>query len=155
LTVRELIDGIAVDLHEPACLNLRRRLQDADNLREICPGLIDVGVSCCSKTLKDLFVETGTDLSTIRTFERSYKLIRSPSGRNRRIVLFKGSLHQLVSNNKHPHNAEDKNRKRDGDIEESQLLSYVHTSVKRSTWRKVLWEISSSILCGGGELIGL
>jgi ankyrin repeat domain-containing protein 50 len=44
LTVQELIDGIAVDLQEPACLNLRRRLQDVDDLREICPGLIDVGV---------------------------------------------------------------------------------------------------------------
>ena len=44
LTVQEVIDGIAVDLDEPACLNLRRRLQDADDLREICPGLIDVGV---------------------------------------------------------------------------------------------------------------
>lgn len=43
LTVQEVIDGIAVDLHEPACLNLRRRLQDADDLCEICPGLIDVG----------------------------------------------------------------------------------------------------------------
>ena len=38
------MNGITVDLHEPACLNLRRRLQDADDLREICPGLIDVGV---------------------------------------------------------------------------------------------------------------
>jgi ankyrin repeat domain-containing protein 50 len=44
LMVQELIDGIAVDLHEPACLNLRRRLQDADDLHEICPGLIDVDV---------------------------------------------------------------------------------------------------------------
>ena len=44
LKVQEVIDGIAVDLDEPACLNLRRRLQDADDLREICPGLIDVGV---------------------------------------------------------------------------------------------------------------
>jgi hypothetical protein len=44
LTVQELIDGIAVDLHEPACLNLRRRLQDMDDLREICPGLIDVSI---------------------------------------------------------------------------------------------------------------
>jgi len=44
LTVQEVIDGIAVDLDEPACLNLRRRLQDADDLREICPGLIDFGV---------------------------------------------------------------------------------------------------------------
>jgi ankyrin repeat domain-containing protein 50 len=44
LTVQELIDGIAVDLHEPACLNLRRRLQDADDLHKICPGLIDVDI---------------------------------------------------------------------------------------------------------------
>jgi ankyrin repeat domain-containing protein 50 len=44
LTVPELIDGIAVDIHESACLDLRRRLQDEDDLREICPGLIDIGV---------------------------------------------------------------------------------------------------------------
>ena len=46
----ELIDGIAVDLHEPACLDPRRRLQDEDDLREICPGLIDVGVKGDNET---------------------------------------------------------------------------------------------------------
>ena len=38
----ELIDGIAVDLDEPARLDTRRRLQDADDLREMCPGLIEI-----------------------------------------------------------------------------------------------------------------
>ena len=42
LTVDELIDGIAVDLPEPAHLDLRRRLHDADDIRGICPGLIDI-----------------------------------------------------------------------------------------------------------------
>ncbi|EXJ75295.1 uncharacterized protein A1O5_01991 [Cladophialophora psammophila CBS 110553] len=42
LTVPELIEGIAVDLDEPARLNCRRRLQDADDIRNICPGLIDI-----------------------------------------------------------------------------------------------------------------
>ena len=44
LTVQELIDGIAVDLHEPAGLNPRRRLQDVDDIRGICPGLIDISI---------------------------------------------------------------------------------------------------------------
>jgi hypothetical protein len=56
LTVRELIDGIAVDIHEPACLNRRRRLQDADDLHEICPGLIEVGTKEDDETQ---FVATG------------------------------------------------------------------------------------------------
>jgi hypothetical protein len=39
LTVQEVIDGIAVDLDEPTCLNLRRRLQDMDDLHNIyVPG---------------------------------------------------------------------------------------------------------------------
>ncbi|OAL40378.1 ribosome biogenesis ATPase [Fonsecaea nubica] len=38
----ELIDGIAVDLNEPAGLNRRRRLHDADDIRTICPGLIEI-----------------------------------------------------------------------------------------------------------------
>jgi ankyrin repeat domain-containing protein 50 len=42
--VQETIDGIAVDLHEPACLDRRRRLQDLDDLLGICPGLVDVNV---------------------------------------------------------------------------------------------------------------
>ena len=42
LTVPELIDSIAVDLNKPARLDPRRRLQDADDLREICPGLIEI-----------------------------------------------------------------------------------------------------------------
>lgn len=41
LTVSELIDGIAVDLNTPAHFDPRRRLQDADDLLEICPGLIN------------------------------------------------------------------------------------------------------------------
>jgi hypothetical protein len=53
LTVQELIDAVAVDLHEPACLNLRRRLHDADDFRQLCPGLIDVGVEVDDETQVD------------------------------------------------------------------------------------------------------
>ncbi|KAK2745548.1 hypothetical protein FQN57_003673 [Myotisia sp. PD_48] len=42
LTVAELIEGIAVDLKEPAHLDVTRRLQNADDVRGICPGLIDI-----------------------------------------------------------------------------------------------------------------
>ncbi|RMD44734.1 hypothetical protein DV735_g414, partial [Chaetothyriales sp. CBS 134920] len=44
LTVQELIDGIAVDLDEPAGLKIRRRLQSVDDIHDICPGLIDVSI---------------------------------------------------------------------------------------------------------------
>ena len=41
LTLHEVIDAIAV---ESTGLNLQRRLQDADDICEICPGLIDVSI---------------------------------------------------------------------------------------------------------------
>jgi ankyrin repeat protein len=45
LTVPELLHGIAVDLEEPPSLDRRRFLAGgADDLKEICPGLIDFGV---------------------------------------------------------------------------------------------------------------
>ena len=43
LTVHELIDGIAVEIHGSRGLNRKRRLQDADDIRRICPGLIEIG----------------------------------------------------------------------------------------------------------------
>ena len=42
LTVQELIDVVAVELHDPACLNPLHRLCDADDFHKLCPGLIDV-----------------------------------------------------------------------------------------------------------------
>ncbi|KAK2814216.1 hypothetical protein FQN49_008257 [Arthroderma sp. PD_2] len=42
LTVPELIDGIAVNLDEPAHLDHRCRLEDSDDLYELCPGLIRI-----------------------------------------------------------------------------------------------------------------
>ncbi|KAH0834441.1 hypothetical protein FOPE_03553 [Fonsecaea pedrosoi] len=42
LKIPELIDGIAVNLNEPAGLDRRRRLHDADDIRTICPGLIEI-----------------------------------------------------------------------------------------------------------------
>lgn len=42
LKVSELIDGIAVDLNEPAGLNLDARLQSIEDIYDICPGLIEI-----------------------------------------------------------------------------------------------------------------
>ena len=42
-TVRELIDGIAVQITGSVGFNRKRRLQDSDDIRGICPGLIDIG----------------------------------------------------------------------------------------------------------------
>ena len=41
LTVLELIEGLAIEI-DTASLNDERRLQDADDIHEICPGLINV-----------------------------------------------------------------------------------------------------------------
>ena len=43
LTVPELIDGIAVDI-DSARLNVKRRLQNADDIHEICLGLVKVNI---------------------------------------------------------------------------------------------------------------
>ncbi|ERF74783.1 hypothetical protein EPUS_03167 [Endocarpon pusillum Z07020] len=53
LAVQELIDAVAIQLHEPAGLNLRRRLHDADDFRLLCPGLIDVGAKVNNETHVD------------------------------------------------------------------------------------------------------
>ena len=45
LTVREIIDGIAVEINGSTGLNPKRRLQDANDIREICIGFIDIGLS--------------------------------------------------------------------------------------------------------------
>lgn len=44
LTVREIIDGIAVKINGSTGLNPKRRLQDANDIREICIGFIDIGL---------------------------------------------------------------------------------------------------------------
>ena len=44
LTVRELIDGIAVEIYHSPGLNRKRRLQDSNDVREICLGFIDIGL---------------------------------------------------------------------------------------------------------------
>ena len=44
LTVRELIDGIAVETNHHPGLNRKRRLQDSNDIQEICPGFIDIGL---------------------------------------------------------------------------------------------------------------
>ena len=44
LKVQELIDGIAVEINGSTGLKRIRRLQDADDIHEICPGFIDIGL---------------------------------------------------------------------------------------------------------------
>lgn len=44
LTVEELIDGIAVDLNQPAHFDFKNRLIYEDGLHEICPGLLEITV---------------------------------------------------------------------------------------------------------------
>jgi len=68
LTLPELIDRIAVNLYEPACLDLRHRLYDEDDIREICPGLIDVGTEIAGEIQIDADEdsEAGKIITTVR-----------------------------------------------------------------------------------------
>ncbi len=45
LSVQELIDAVAVEINKPTGLNRKRRLQDSNGIRDICGGLIDIGLS--------------------------------------------------------------------------------------------------------------
>ncbi len=44
LTVQEVIDGVAVKIVNSTGLNRKRRLQDSNDVREICIGFIDIGL---------------------------------------------------------------------------------------------------------------
>ena len=44
LTVREVIEGVAVKINNSTGLNRKRRLQDSNDIREICVGFIDIGL---------------------------------------------------------------------------------------------------------------
>ena len=44
LAVKELIDGVAVEIDNSTGLNLKRGLQDANGIRDICGAFIDVGL---------------------------------------------------------------------------------------------------------------
>ena len=44
LTVQEIIDGIAVEINNSTGLNRKRRLQDSNDIRDICVGFIDIGL---------------------------------------------------------------------------------------------------------------
>ncbi len=44
LTVQEVIDGVAVKIVNCTGLNRKRRLQDSNDVREICIGFIDIGL---------------------------------------------------------------------------------------------------------------
>jgi hypothetical protein len=45
LTVNELIDGLAVEIVNGVGLNRKRRLQDANDIHGICPGLVEMGLN--------------------------------------------------------------------------------------------------------------
>ena len=66
LTVPELIDAIAVDVHS-ARLNPKRRLQNADDIHDICMGLVDIGLST-SDTIKSNGQEKNTPTVRIAHF---------------------------------------------------------------------------------------
>ncbi len=53
LLVQELIDAVAVEIKNPTGLNRRRRLQDINGIRDICGGLIDMGLSADHMTEND------------------------------------------------------------------------------------------------------
>lgn len=42
LTTQELIDGVAVDIRGQAGLDYSRKLQDVDDIRDICRGFVEV-----------------------------------------------------------------------------------------------------------------
>ena len=44
LTVREIIDGVAVEINTSTGLNRKRRLQDSNDIREICVGCLQKGL---------------------------------------------------------------------------------------------------------------
>lgn len=44
LTVQELIDGVAVEISGSPGLNRKRRLQDSDDIRDICLDFVDSGL---------------------------------------------------------------------------------------------------------------
>jgi hypothetical protein len=48
LTVPELIGGIAVEIKNGVGLNRKRRLQDANDIHGICPGLIEINLESVS-----------------------------------------------------------------------------------------------------------
>lgn len=50
LTLRELIDGIAVEINEPVGLNNDCRFEDFNDIRDICPGLIEINLAADQAT---------------------------------------------------------------------------------------------------------
>ncbi len=42
--MREIIDGVAVKINNSTGLNRKRRLQDSNDIRDICVGFIDIGL---------------------------------------------------------------------------------------------------------------
>ena len=44
LSVREIIDGVAVKINNSRGLNCKRRLQDSSDIREICIGFINISL---------------------------------------------------------------------------------------------------------------
>ena len=50
LTLQELIDSIAVEINEPVGLNKDCRFEDYNDIRDICPGLVDINVTADQTT---------------------------------------------------------------------------------------------------------
>ena len=50
LTIQELIDGVAVEINGFTGLNRKRRLQDSEDICNICLGLIDIGLDADQTT---------------------------------------------------------------------------------------------------------
>src|SRR5271155_3781280 len=44
MTVREVIDRVVVELGDSPKVNLKRRLQDENDILQICPGFIDIDI---------------------------------------------------------------------------------------------------------------
>ncbi|OAL01666.1 hypothetical protein IQ06DRAFT_246464, partial [Phaeosphaeriaceae sp. SRC1lsM3a] len=72
LKVSEVLHGIAVDFGEQACLDRARLLQGVDDLREICPGLIDFGreLKERSQELLPIPADFATDLTRLEVTVR-------------------------------------------------------------------------------------
>ena len=61
LTVQEVIDGVVVELGDNARVNLKRRLQDEEDILQICPGFIDI------ETLSEYMDDHDDEETMIRT----------------------------------------------------------------------------------------
>lgn len=57
LTVPELIEGVVIDISSTR-LNLKRRLQNADDIHDICLGLVDITLNTDDRAGLDVPMQT-------------------------------------------------------------------------------------------------